>query len=99
MIHSVYFYLNSTTPDAKTRLIEGIELLRGIESVKNLIVGQPAATPVREVVDASYGVSLLVFFDSIEDHNTYQDHSLHHQFVDEYQDCWSRVQIYDSTDD
>jgi hypothetical protein len=58
-------------------------------------VGEPAGTP-REVVDNSYTVCLAATFASKEDQDIYQDHPIHQQYVEDNQDKWTRVQVYDS---
>ena len=58
-------------------------------------IGHPAGTD-RTVVDGTFTYSLVVTFYSKEDHDTYQADPAHHRFIDECQDLWERVQVYDS---
>ena len=44
----------------------------------------PADVEPRPVVDSSYSVSELLFFDTIENQNTYQAHPLHQAFIARY---------------
>ncbi|MFM8449101.1 MAG: Dabb family protein [Haliscomenobacter sp.] len=46
-------------------------------------------------MDASYDVSELLFFDDLEGQAIYQDHPLHHQFIQEYGHLWEQVRVYD----
>jgi len=61
-----------------------------------LHVAVPAETEKRDVVDNSYSVSELLFFDSLEDQKIYQDHPLHQKFIQERSMLWDKVLVYDS---
>jgi len=99
VMHQVFFWLKNPTSEAdKAKLIEGLETLRKIELIRELHIGVPARTEKRDVVDNSYQVSELMFFDSVESQNAYQAHPLHKQFVDTYSHLWQRVVVYDSVD-
>ena len=78
LIHHVFFWLKKpgSEPDRK-QLIEGLKTLSGIKEVKKLLIGTPAATELRGVVDNTYDVSELMFFDNIEGQNAYQVHPIH----------------------
>ena len=68
-VHSVYFWLKDDVTAEQHN--EFIELLRGLEQIKSveaLEVGQPAGTP-RNVVDNSYDVALLVYFEDRAGHD------------------------------
>lgn len=97
MIHSVYFWLSDAgNPSHRQELITGLEELRAIQQVRSLTIGTPAPTEARDVVDASFDVFEQMVFDSIEDQKAYQDHPLHHRFVERCGHLWSRVVVYDS---
>lgn len=99
LVHHVFFWLKN--PDSKEdlkKLIEGINSLRKIETLKLLKIGVPAATIKRDVIDDSYSVSELTFFDSIKDQDVYQDHPVHKKFVENYSSLWKKVVVYDSMD-
>ncbi|MGC9327203.1 MAG: Dabb family protein [Candidatus Hinthialibacter sp.] len=95
-IHNVYFYLNEETNEAQVQqLINDCKTLLGaVETVRRIYVGLPAGTP-REVVDNSYGVCLIVYFDDKAGHDFYQTADKHLQFIERNQSAWDRVQIYD----
>lgn len=59
------------------------------------MIGTPASTLEREVVDNSFHVSELMIFESIEDQDAYQVHPIHAKFVEEYSHLWERVVVYD----
>ena len=99
LTHHVFFWLKN--PDSKedlNKLIEGLKTLRKIETVKKLHIGVPASTEKRDVVDNSYQVSELMFFDDVEGQDVYQVHALHEKFIADCGHLWSKVVVYDSID-
>lgn len=97
LVHSVFFYLKSDlTDEARTAFREGVESLKGIEAAEAVYVGTPADTAPRPVVDSSYDVGLTVLLKDVAAHDAYQDHPVHHAFVDAFKTYWDRVQIYDA---
>src|SRR6185295_12397564 len=98
VIHHVFFWLkNPKSIEDRDRLIEGVKTLEKIESVRAIHVGVPADTPKRAVVDASYHVTELIFFDDVEGQSVYQDHPVHKAFVETYGPLWKKVVVYDSS--
>ena len=96
LIHHVFFWLkNPGSPTDRQLLIEGLKTLSAIKEVKKLLVGTPAATEQRGVVDNSYDVSELMYFDNIEGQNAYQVHPIHKAFVEKYSHLWEKVVVYD----
>jgi hypothetical protein len=99
LIHHALFWLKSPGSSAdRDQLIAGLETLRDIGAIRRLHIGVPASTEQRDVVDASYDVSELMFFDSVEDQKAYQDHPIHKAFVAKYAHLWDRVVVYDALD-
>ncbi|WP_341938760.1 Dabb family protein [Marinimicrobium sp. C2-29] len=97
LTHTVFFWLkNPDSQEDRDKLIEGLQTLRQIETVRGLHIGVPASTEKREVVDNSYQVSELMLFDSVEDQDAYQVDPIHKKFVDEYAHLWRKVVVYDS---
>ena len=97
--HHVFFWLkNPHSKDDLNKLIAGLKTLEKIESVKKLYIGVPASTEKRDVVDSSFSVSELMFFDSVEGQNIYQDHPIHKKFVEQCSGLWEKVIVYDSVD-
>lgn len=93
-VHMVFFWLKEET-DVASFAKETKNFLEKIPEVRSMHIGQPAGTP-REVVDNSYTMSLVVTFDSKEDQDAYQVHEEHLKYVEENNQKWTRVQIYDS---
>ena len=97
-IHHVYFWLkNSGNKEDKAKLIEGLKKLSKVKTIKNFYIGQPAATR-REVIDSSYDVSWLLFFENATDQDSYQTDPVHLKFVEECSSLWTKVTVYDSID-
>ena len=99
LAHHVFFWLKN--PDSKedlNKLLEGLNTLRKIESVRSIHIGVPASTEKRDVVDASYAASELIFFDDVAGQDAYQVHPIHKKFVENYSHLWSKVIVYDSVD-
>ena len=92
--HQVYFWLNN--PEDRQKLIAGVKTLEKIKSVRQIHIGIVAATEKRSVIDISYGVSLLVFFDDLAGELSYQTDPIHLDFVKNYSSLWNKVVIYDS---
>lgn len=97
-IHHVYFWLkNSGNKDDKAKLIEGLKKLSRVKTIKNYYIGQPAATR-REVIDSSYDVSWLLFFETPADQDSYQTDPVHLKFVEDCSSLWKKVVVYDTVD-
>lgn len=96
LVHHVFFWLkNPDSNEDRVRLIEGLRTLSSIETVKAIHIGLPAATERREVVDHSFSVSEILFFDDLAGQRTYQTHPVHKAFVDKCSHLWDRVVVYD----
>ena len=96
IVHHVFFWLNNPESEAdKQQLIEGLNTLREIDEVKELLIGTPASTLEREVVDNSFHVSELMMFENVEAQDAYQVHPIHEEFVQNYSHLWERVVVYD----
>lgn len=96
IIHHVFFWLKN--PDSKedlARLIAGLQTLRQIKIIRQLLIGVPASTEKREVVDNSYHVSELMFFNNLADQKAYQDHPVHQKFIADCSHLWQKVVVYD----
>lgn len=97
VIHQVFFWLkNPSSKEDLAQLLSGLETLQQIETVKRMHIGVPATTEERPVVDSSYSASELMFFDSVEDEQLYQDHPIHKKFVETCSHLWEKVVVYDS---
>lgn len=96
LVHHVFFWLkNPGSPADRAKLIAGVKSLAKIEQVRQIHVGVPASTEKRDVVDNSYDVSELLYFDNTADQKIYQDHPLHQKFIQEHSMLWDKVVVYD----
>lgn len=96
VIHHVFFWLKNPASEAdRNKLLEGVHNLAKISTIRQIFVGIPASTEKRDVVDNSYHVSELLFFDNLAGQKAYQDHPIHQAFVANYSHLWERVVVYD----
>ena len=93
VVHHVFFWLKDAADAGK--LMEGLQTLRKIPQVKELLIGKPASTEMRDVIDNSYNVSELMYFANAADQDAYQVHPIHKAFVEQYSSLWTRVVVYD----
>jgi hypothetical protein len=97
IVHHVFFWLKNTSSiDDRDQLVTGLKTLAGIPLIKELYVGTLANTEKRDVVDASWQVSELMFFTDLVSQATYQQHPLHLDFVKNYSHLWAKVVVYDT---
>lgn len=94
-VHHVFFYLNHSDAANIQSLIEGLERLSKAPIIKQSHIGIPAGTN-RDVVERSYNVSWLVFFNNAAEQDSYQTDPIHLQFVKECSHLWKKVVVYDS---
>ncbi|WP_439584149.1 Dabb family protein [Dyadobacter bucti] len=99
LVHHVFFWLKNPNSVAdRDRIIEGLKTLRKIETIKELRIGVVASTEKRDVVDNSWGVSELMFFENTAGQATYQTHPIHQQFIKDCSHLWDKVIVYDAMD-
>ena len=99
LLHHVFFWLkNAASAEDRDKLIEGLRTLQKIESVRELHIGVPADTEKRPVVENSYSLSELMFFDDLAGQAIYQEHPIHKKFVENCSALWDKVVVFDSLD-
>jgi hypothetical protein len=97
-IHHVYFWLkNPGNKEDTAKLIDGLKKLSKVKTIKQYYIGKPASTS-REVIDGSYDVSWLLFFENAADEASYQTDPIHLKFIEECSPLWQKVVVYDSID-
>ncbi|MCW3463786.1 Dabb family protein [Chitinophaga nivalis] len=97
MVHHVFFWLRNPTATAdRDQLIAGLQTLGDIDTVKALHIGIVADTAPRDVVDNTWSVSELIFFDDVAGQATYQTHPIHLAFIEKYSHLWNKVVVYDA---
>jgi hypothetical protein len=96
IVHHVFFWLkNPESATDRDQLIAGIRTLKQIETVQDLQVGIVADTERRTVIDHSWHVSELIFFNNLEGQGLYQNHPLHLAFIENCAHLWEKVLVYD----
>lgn len=99
LIHHVFFWLkNPGSSTDRNKLAEGLKTLKAIPTIQQLHIGFPASTEKRDVVDNSWDVSEVMFFNDLEGQKVYQDHPLHQAFIQNYGHLWAKVIVYDAMD-
>jgi Stress responsive A/B Barrel Domain len=97
IVHHVFFWLkNPSSTEDRDQLVTGLKTLAGIPLIKELYVGILANTEKRDVVDASWQVSELMFFNDLQSQATYQQHQIHLDFVKNCSHLWEKVVVYDT---
>ncbi|MFN8355618.1 MAG: Dabb family protein [Spirosomataceae bacterium] len=95
-LHHVYFWLKNPSSEAdKAKLLEGLEKLAKVPTIRMVHIGTPAST-TRSVIERGYAISWLCFFDNLEEEEIYQKHPIHLKFVEDYSHLWEKVIVYDS---
>jgi hypothetical protein len=97
MEHHVYFWLKEERKNEPDRVVfeKGLADLFGIDEVAGGMWGSSAKTPERPVTDKSFDYALSMEFDSLEQHNIYQEHPGHDVFIDAFKDWWDKVLVMD----
>ena len=99
LVHHVFFWLkNPDSIEDRDKLVEGVKTLSKIETIRKLHVGVLASTEKRDVVDTSWHVSELMFFDDTAGQKVYQDHPIHQDFIKNYSHLWAKVLVYDAAE-
>lgn len=95
--HVVYFWLNEPDDREQDRLfLKNLkEFIGGMDNILDAYIGKPAATR-RDVVDNTYQYCLNLGFENKTQHDIYQEHKLHKQFIEKSVHLWKRVVVYDS---
>lgn len=95
-VHHVLFYTPATASAAdNAKLLEGLQKLARIPSIKMAHIGTPAQT-TRDVIERTYTYSWLCLFDNAEQEAHYQQHPIHDEFRTHYARYWEKVVIYDA---
>jgi hypothetical protein len=99
LLHHVFFWLKNPQSEAdKQQLITGLKTLSEIPTIRQIHVGILASTEKRDVVDTSWDVSELMFFDDEAGQKVYQDHPIHLAFIKNCSHLWEKVVVYDAID-
>jgi len=96
--HTVYFWLKNPDSQEDRKAFETSlgKFLENSDFAKTKFIGAPPRAS-RDVVDGSFTYSLIVTFESAEAQKSYQDEAPHKLFINESENLWSKVIVYDST--
>lgn len=96
--HALFWLKNPDSMEDRAKLVAGVKTLAKIKTVKELRVGVVASTEKREVVDNSWGVSELMFFDDLAGQAAYQTDPIHLEFIKKCEHLWEKVIVYDAVE-
>jgi hypothetical protein len=97
IVHNVFFSLHENTPAARQKLVDAChKYLSGHPGVAYFSAGTLCESLARPVNDRDFDVGLHVVFRSLADHDAYQQHPRHLEFVDENKPTWKKVRVFDS---
>ncbi|MFT6180987.1 MAG: hypothetical protein ACI9NQ_001487 [Paracoccaceae bacterium] len=98
MEHHVYFWLKAERENEADRKVfeKGIEALCASSNIASSHWGEPAATSERPVTDHSFAYAISLKFDSMENHDRYQEgDAIHDRFIVSFKDWWAKVLVMD----
>ena len=97
LIHTVFFWTKEGTTEEQKKAFEaGLVKLGTCPQIGAFYWGPPAATEKRGVVDNSYDYAINVHFESLEMQAAYQPEPIHMEFIENHQDLWDKVVVYDN---
>lgn len=97
MQHHVYFWLKEERQNDQDLAIfeKALDKLSKVSHIAAAGWGKPAPTPKRPVIEDSYSYCAYSSFDSIADHDQYQVHPDHLEFIANHKEWWDKVIIMD----
>jgi hypothetical protein len=98
LVHNVYFTLKDNSAAARTTLLDATrKYLTGHPGTVFFASGVVEDSLQRPVNDRNFDVGLHVIFATKADHDAYQVHPRHLQFIEENKANWKQVRVFDST--
>src|SRR5262245_21607835 len=98
LVHNVYFSLKDNSDAQVEKLLAACrKYLTPHPGIVFFACGRLAPELKREVNDRDFDVGLHIIFDSLANHDKYQEAALHVQFIDENKANWKKVRVFDST--
>lgn len=97
LVHNVFFTLKESTEANRNKLIAACKKYLTKHKGEVFFAAGPLVEELkREVNDRDFDVCLTIVFKTKADHDTYQDHKRHLQFIEECKDSWKKVRVFDS---
>nr|WP_297763112.1 Dabb family protein [uncultured Muriicola sp.] len=96
-VHVVYFWLKDPNNIEDRKALEASlkKFMLNSKYAQTKFVGVPPKAS-RDVVDDSFAYNLVLTFGSAEEQELYQNEEAHLLFIEESQDLWERVVVYDA---
>ena len=96
-VHVVYFWLKDPANRDDRKALEASlhKFMQNSKYAKTKFIGIPPKAS-RDVVDDSFAYNLVLTFGSAEEQELYQNEEAHLLFIEESQDLWERVVVYDA---
>ena len=97
LAHMVFFTLAEDTKANREALVAACtKYLKGHEGTVYYSAGALADDLKRDVNDRAFHVALHLVFASKADHDRYQTHPRHLEFIEKNKQLWSKVRVFDS---
>jgi hypothetical protein len=97
LAHDVYFSLKDNSPQAKEKLIAACKKhLTDHPGTVWFAVGPLAEEMKRDVNDRDFDVALHLLFKNKAAHDQYAKAERHTTFIEETQETWKKVRVFDS---
>jgi hypothetical protein len=97
LAHNVYFNLKENSPAARKRLVDACKKhLANHPGEVFFAAGILAEQLNRPVNDRDFDVALHIVFKDLASHDKYQPSERHKRFIEENQDSWKKVRVFDS---
>lgn len=96
-VHTVFFWMKDPANEVANKKFE-VSLRKFLDSskyAKTQFIGRPPKA-TRDVVDDSFTYSLVLSFESAEAQENYQKEAAHLVFIEESQELWDKVVVYDA---
>jgi len=94
--HIVFFWLTDDSHETRKKFFSELKkFIDHVDVIKTRHIGTPADTD-REVIDNTWSYSLVLSFESKKEHDIYQEHQLHKDFIENASSLWEKVLVYDS---
>lgn len=96
-VHTVFFWMKEPGNEVANKKFE-VSLRKFLDHslyAKTQFIGRPPKA-TRSVVDDSFTYSLVLSFESAEAQENYQKEAAHVVFIEESQNLWEKVVVFDS---
>jgi len=94
--HIVIFWLKEDLSENQKKMFQTkITALKKIEYAHSVHIGPPKKLSDRPIIDTSFSYAINSVFKTVEDHDSYQAHPLHRDFLETCVPMCSKVQIFD----